>query len=1027
MRRILFSFSVFFYIVLHAETQVLVIHSYSEAYPWSAGQYKGFREVLEHDKALYPSYSTEYLDTKRRAFDKAYQDEIVHYMSAKYKGYEPKLIYTTDDDAFNFMLHNKEKLFPSARLVFSGVNDLSKRNLIITRRISGVFEEKDVASNVLLVKTLFPNEKEIVLLGDNSTTGNILDKQFIDELKISGIKIHSIIGNCFEDTLQELKSHKLKIVILTTIGGFKTKEGRLVPLKQVLEGIKKSGDFTLFALEDTYLQDDVIGGYLNRAEKQGKEAGRIALEILNNTSSEFSQTVLGKHDWVFDLQALDKRDINLPEDIAQKSRFINRSKSFAHKYAKALVFAIYALIVILITGSLFFAIYMYRSRKLILTEAEKLAVMTESMEKAQEIAHIGHWDWDIQNNTLCWSNEIYRIFGLEPQEFEATYEAFISRVHPDDRDKVNEAVNFTLEHKSEYHVIHRIIQKEGTQRHVLEEGVLKLDEAGTPARMIGIVHDITEKFEREESILFQSEVLNIVQDSIMVHDLEGNFIYINENAYKTRGYTQEEMLKISIRELDAPEYTNANSDEMKKLLQKMKDEGYVTFEVEHLCKNGERLPVEIYSKLITLNEKQYVLSSVRDITQQKKAKEIIAASEKKYRDLVENSMVGIYRTTLAGEIIYVNPAFLQMFSYDSLDELKNSNIRRMYDSPQEREKLIAEIQKKGCLTNYELTARDKNNKAFPVMLSALLEGSTLTGMVINISELKESQAEIEKLSKVVEQIDDSVAITDKKGNITYANQAFYNLSGYSKDEVIGKKLNLLKSGRHTMKFYEDLWKTISKGGVFRETMINKKKNGELFYEKKTITPLKDDRNNITGYVSSGKDVTAEAMMQQEIEHIASTDILTGIYNRYKFEELFMLELERAQRFQTPLSLILIDIDHFKVVNDSCGHDVGDEVLKCLVEIVQKHIRKIDIFARWGGEEFLVLAPNTDLKDVYTLAEKLRKTVESSKFPVVQNITISIGVSQLEKNDSFNQLFKRADQALYFAKDNGRNQVAPLIP
>ncbi|HEX5710036.1 MAG TPA: GGDEF domain-containing protein, partial [Sulfuricurvum sp.] len=202
--------------------------------------------------------------------------------------------------------------------------------------------------------------------------------------------------------------------------------------------------------------------------------------------------------------------------------------------------------------------------------------------------------------------------------------------------------------------------------------------------------------------------------------------------------------------------------------------------------------------------------------------------------------------------------------------------------------------------------------------------------------------------------------------------------------------------------------------------------GELYNEKKTITPLKDDKNKIIGFISSGKDVTQEMMLYQELEHIATIDKLTGICNRHKFEELFLLEAERSRRFSLPLSMIIIDIDHFKSVNDTYGHDAGDEVLKYLVRIINENIRKIDIFARWGGEEFLVLCPGTNLNDTQKFAEKLCMAVDHAQFPEVSHVTISLGISMFDLNDTFSEFFKRADQGLYDAKENGRNKVGRII-
>lgn len=305
------------------------------------------------------------------------------------------------------------------------------------------------------------------------------------------------------------------------------------------------------------------------------------------------------------------------------------------------------------------------------------------------------------------------------------------------------------------------------------------------------------------------------------------------------------------------------------------------------------------------------------------------------------------------------------------------------------------------------------------------EEGNVTGMLStarDITEEYEREKEIEKLSKAMEQIDDIVYITDKFGNFSYVNSAYSRHTGYTRDEVIGQNARISKSGMHDQLFYKELWTTIMSGEVYRKTLINRKKNGDLYYEKKTITPLKDDRAAVIGFISTGKDVTEEEMLNQEIERIATIDKLTGIYNRHKFEELFTLESERARRFTQPLSLILIDIDHFKSVNDTYGHDVGDKVLVQLSVIVQENIRKIDIFARWGGEEFLVLCPGTQMDNVKELAEKLRMAVANTIFPEVQHITISLGISIFEKEDTFSELFKRADKGLYDAKENGRNRI-----
>lgn len=170
------------------------------------------------------------------------------------------------------------------------------------------------------------------------------------------------------------------------------------------------------------------------------------------------------------------------------------------------------------------------------------------------------------------------------------------------------------------------------------------------------------------------------------------------------------------------------------------------------------------------------------------------------------------------------------------------------------------------------------------------------------------------------------------------------------------------------------------------------------------------------------EVAARAQMQAELERLATTDSLTGLRNRRAFDELLGLELTRAQRYGHPLTLILFDIDRFKQINDRHGHQAGDRVLVELARVVGSRLRASEVFARWGGEEFFIFAPNTDAAQAAHLAEEIRARVASHDFPAVGQVTISLGVTQYAPGDSRDSLLKRADAALYRAKAGGRNRV-----
>jgi diguanylate cyclase (GGDEF)-like protein len=167
-------------------------------------------------------------------------------------------------------------------------------------------------------------------------------------------------------------------------------------------------------------------------------------------------------------------------------------------------------------------------------------------------------------------------------------------------------------------------------------------------------------------------------------------------------------------------------------------------------------------------------------------------------------------------------------------------------------------------------------------------------------------------------------------------------------------------------------------------------------------------------------------LEKDLRLRASTDSLTSIYNRSKFDEIMTRELQRAERYGHALSLIAFDIDHFKTVNDTYGNLLGDYALKTVVEIARKTVRSVDYLARWGGEEFMIVLPQTELERAETLAERIKEKIEKYNFDKIGKVTVSFGVAQFKMSDTEESLIKRADDALYMAKSNGRNRVEVCV-
>jgi diguanylate cyclase (GGDEF)-like protein/PAS domain S-box-containing protein len=264
----------------------------------------------------------------------------------------------------------------------------------------------------------------------------------------------------------------------------------------------------------------------------------------------------------------------------------------------------------------------------------------------------------------------------------------------------------------------------------------------------------------------------------------------------------------------------------------------------------------------------------------------------------------------------------------------------------------------------------------------------------------------------------SISMTDANGLITCASDAFCKMTGYTKEELLGKTHALLRHPDTQKSIYTDMWKTIAQGNIWHGRLKNRTKNDQTYWVEEFIQPL-FSCEKITGYIAIRKNVTEELTY----EKLAKADPLTGLLNRYAIEEFLRLFIQEAKRYKTPLCIMMIDIDNFKETNDIYGHLAGDRVLKGLSSLFQQMIRESDRIGRWGGEEFMILLPHTTYQQAFELAQRLCKEFSSYPFDSVGHKTASFGVAAYKEGDSLVSLTDKVDKALYSAKRNGKNRVS----
>ncbi len=400
-------------------------------------------------------------------------------------------------------------------------------------------------------------------------------------------------------------------------------------------------------------------------------------------------------------------------------------------------------------------------------------------------------------------------------------------------------------------------------------------------------------------------------------------------------------------------------------------------------------------------------------------------------NLILNNIQDVYyRVDTEGIILRLSKSVQELLGYQA-EEIIGTHMANYYAESNGREKFLQHLAEAGgSITNYDIQLRHKNGQEVWISTNSHYfhdkQGTVIgvEGVARNITELKSHIQQLSKLSNILEHTADMVMVTNTDGVIEYVNHAFEDVTGYSSDEVIGRTPSLLKSDKHDEAIFTDMWETINAGNTYRNIIINRSKDGRLFYEEKVISPLKDEQGRIIHFISTSNDVTARIETDKRLHHMAHHDALTGLPNRQVFIDRFDAAIQQARKHSRLVAIMFIDLDNFKNINDTLGHDIGDELLIQFTRRLKNTLREEDTVSRFGGDEFIILLEDiTNLNHISLLA---RKVLEILNEPFVINgnelfITASIGISNYpDDGTTTSTLLRTADLAMYRAKEQGKN-------
>lgn len=443
INRLFIRFAPAFFVIFWAchamaadSVRILAVHAYSQEYPWTKGQHEGFVDAVSRGITTSPIIKTEYLDTKRVIFDAVYAEHYAKFIREKYQTFQPDAIYVTDDNGLIFGLNALAKIFPDTPLFFSGVNDYFVLTKLDPGRQTGVFEKKEIGPNLELLQKLFGDIRDIVVIGDNSNTYQAIKHELQQALsKRNDLHVNYIADKHLETILTRLRAIERPIVLLTTLGAIINAEGETLNLENTIAQITQSDAAVIISMEDAYLYDGILGGYVTSGVAQGGAAASLLLSYLQGTPmTSLAPIAKSPNEYIFDDRVLETLNLSLPENIEISSKILYPRKSFYQRNRHIIFLIIIFLTLALVTVSIIYihlishknselkkqSFRLKKQGRLLQESEEKYRLLFERSEDPMLVIY--HNEFILANNAACHllgCESLAELLQLHPSELSA--------------------------------------------------------------------------------------------------------------------------------------------------------------------------------------------------------------------------------------------------------------------------------------------------------------------------------------------------------------------------------------------------------------------------------------------------------------------------------------------------------------------------------------------------------------------------------------------------------------------------------
>jgi diguanylate cyclase (GGDEF)-like protein/PAS domain S-box-containing protein len=654
------------------------------------------------------------------------------------------------------------------------------------------------------------------------------------------------------------------------------------------------------------------------------------------------------------------------------------------------------------------------------------------------ISNIGVGIYIVQRGKFVYISPLYSKFtGYSDPELLGKNS--LDRVHPDDRAMVREKAVKSLKGKYPESYEYMYIRKNGDTMWILEM-ITSITYKGHRATL-GSFMDITGRKRMEETLRSSEEkyrsILESIGEGYFELDLDGNYTFANKANCRYLGYTKEELIGMN--------YRRHMDEETAKKLYKPYLELYRTgkpidaLELESIRKDGAKAIHETSVSLIRNSKGNPVgfRGVSRDVTARKKMEEALRQSVEKYRNILENMQEGYFEIDLTGAFTFVNDAECRNIGY-SREELIGMNYRQFQDEKTAKKMLeiFTSIYSTGQpikLLDVEIIRKDGTKGFNEISVSLIRDNESkpigFRGISRDVTERRQMEETIrqseEKYRTIIDEMDEWYFEIDLAGNIAFINDAVARSVGYSLKQLIGINYrSFIKKDQagEVYKIFRQVYETGEPTKSFPYEFI--RPDGTITLFELSIFPKLDEEEKVFGFRGIGHDITERKRTERQLNYIATHDTLTGLPNRMLLMDRLKMALAQAKRDNYKLAVMMLDLDHFKNVNDTLGHMVGDQLLKEISLRLTGHLRQNDTISRLGGDEFIILLPAIErVEDSIEVAEIILSSFQQPFICDDNKITssVSIGIAIYPDDcEDVDSLLKNADMAMYYVKAHGRN-------